>query len=61
MNPDRGDKSCDQDVTQKKAEKKVTYKKLCIVIERTWNMKPTLAGATGTMTKFLKRNLERIQ
>jgi len=48
-------------VTQKKAEKKVTYKRLCIEMERTWNMKPTLAVATGTVTKCLKRNLESIQ
>ena len=50
-----------RNVTQKKAEKKVTCKRLRIEIERTWNMKPTVAGATGTVTKFLKRNLESIQ
>jgi len=52
----------DGNVTQKKAEEKLKYKSLCTEIKRMWYMKrmiiPVIIGATGTVTKGLKKNLE---
>jgi hypothetical protein len=52
----------DRNVTQKDAEKKLKYKSLCTEIQRTWNVKcviiPAVTGATGTVTKGLRKNLE---
>ena len=49
---------------QKEAEKKLKYKSLCIEIQRMWNLKctivPVIIGATGIVTKSLKKNLETI-
>jgi hypothetical protein len=54
--------SADRNVVQKEAEKKLKYKRLCIQIQRMWNMKlmiiRVLTGATGTVTEGLKKNLE---
>jgi len=54
----------DRNVVQKKAEKKLKYKSLCIEIQRMWNMKctivPVIIGANGTVTRSLKRNLEAV-
>ena len=54
----------DRNVTHKEAEEKIKYKSLCIEIQRMWNMKCTIilviTGATGTVTKSLKKNLEAI-
>jgi hypothetical protein len=53
-----------RNVTQMEAENKLKYKSLCIEIQRMWNMKcmiiPLITGATGTVTKGLKKNLEAI-
>ena len=48
-------------VKQKEAEN-VRYKSLRIGIQRLWNLKrmvmPVISGATGRVTKVLKKNLE---
>ena len=54
----------DRNVVQKEAEKKLKYKRLCIEIQRMWNLKctivPVIIGATGIVTRSLKKNLETI-
>ena len=54
----------DRNVVQKEAEKKLKFKSLCIEIERMWNLKctivPVIIGATGIVTRSLKKNLETI-
>ena len=54
----------DRNVVQKEAEKKLKYKSLCIEIQRMWNLKctivPVIIGATGIVTRSLKKNLETI-
>ena len=49
---------------KKEAEKKLKYKSLCIEIQRMWNLKctivPVIIGATGIVTRSLKKNLEII-
>ena len=48
---------------QKEAEKKLKYKNLCIEI-RMWNLKctivPVIIGATGIVTRSLKKNMETV-
>jgi hypothetical protein len=52
----------DRNVVQKEAEKILKYKSLCIEIQRMWRMKcmiiPAVTGATGVVTKGLRKNLE---
>jgi hypothetical protein len=56
----------DRNVVQKEAEKKVkyVYKGLGIEIQEMWNLKctiiPIIIGATGIVTKSLRKNLEAI-
>jgi hypothetical protein len=54
----------DRTVTQKKEEKKLKYKSLCIETRRTCTMKciitPVIIGATGMATKGLKKVLKAI-
>jgi hypothetical protein len=54
----------DKNVVQKEAEKKLQYKSLCIEIQRMWNLKctliPVINGATGIVTRSLRKNLEAI-
>ena len=54
----------DRNVVQMEAEKKLKYKSLGIEIERMWNMKctiiPVITGATGIVTRSLKKNLQAI-
>ena len=54
----------DRNVVQKEAEKNLKYKSLCIEIQRMWNLKctivPVIIGATGIVTRSLKKNLETI-
>jgi hypothetical protein len=54
----------DRNVVQKEAENKLKYKSLGIEIQRVWNLKctiiPVIIGATGIVTKSLRRNLEAI-
>jgi len=54
----------DRNVVQKKAEKKLKYKSLCIEIQRMWNLKctivPEIIGATAIVTRSLKKNLETV-
>jgi hypothetical protein len=51
----------DSNVIQKESEKKLKYKNLRIEIKRMWNMKcfvtPVISGATGIVTKGLKKYL----
>jgi hypothetical protein len=53
--------SADRNV-QKEEEKKLKYRRLSTEIQRTWNMKckniPVITGATGMVTKILRKNLE---
>ena len=48
----------DRNVVQKEAEKKLNYKRLCIEIQRMWNLKCTIIsviiGATGIVTRSLR-------
>jgi hypothetical protein len=54
----------DKNVIQKEPENKLKYKNLSIEIQRMWNMKclviPVIIGATGIVTKGLKKYLETI-
>ena len=54
----------DRNVVQKEAEKKLTYRSLCIEIQRMWNLKctivPVIIGATGIVTRSLRKNLEAV-
>jgi hypothetical protein len=54
----------DRNVAQKEAEKKLKNKSLGIEIQRMWNLKctiiPVIIGATGMVTKSLRKNLEAI-
>ena len=54
----------DRNFVQKEAEKKLKYKSLCIEIQRMWNLKctfvPVIIGATGIVTRSLKKNLETV-
>ena len=54
----------DRNVVQKEAEKKLKYKILRIEIQRMWNLKwtiiPVIIGATGIVTRSLRKNLEAV-
>ena len=54
----------DRNVVQKEAEKKLKYKILCTEIQRMWNLKctivPVIIGATGIVTRSLRKNLEAV-
>jgi len=54
----------DRNVVQKEAEKKLKYKSLGIEIQRMCNLKytivPVIIGATGIVTRSLRKNLETI-
>jgi len=53
-----------RNVVQKEAEKKLKYKSFCIDIQRMWNLKcaiiPVIIGATGIVSKCLRKNLEPV-
>jgi hypothetical protein len=52
----------DRNVAQRKEEKKLKYKSLCI--QGIWNLEckiiPITNGATGMLVKYLRKNLEAI-
>jgi hypothetical protein len=54
----------DRNVIQKESKKKLKHKNLSVEIQRMWNMKcfviPVVIGATGIVTKGLKKYLETI-
>jgi hypothetical protein len=54
----------DRNVVRKEAEKKLKYKRLSLEIHRMWNLKstiiPLIVGATGIVTKSLRKNLKAI-
>ena len=54
----------DRSVVQKEAEKKLKYKSLSIEVQRMWNLKctivPVIIGATGIVTRSVKKNLETV-
>jgi hypothetical protein len=54
----------DRNFVQKEPEKKLKYKSLRIEIKRMWNLKctiiPVITGATGIVTRSLKKNLEAV-
>ena len=47
----------------KEAEYKLKYKSVCIEVQRMWNLKctiiPVIIGATGIVTRSLKKNFDR--
>ena len=53
-----------RNVVQMGAKKKLNYKTLSIEIQRMWNLKctivPVIIGATGIVTRSLKKNLETV-
>jgi len=57
-------KPADRNVVQKEKEKKLKYKSICIEIQGMWNLKctivPVITGATGIVTRNLKKNLEAV-
>jgi hypothetical protein len=56
--------STDGYVVQKEAEKKFTYKSLCIEIQQMWNLKcaiiPVIIVATEIVTRSIRENLEAV-
>jgi hypothetical protein len=54
----------DRSVVKKEAEKKLKYESLCVEMQRMWNLKctivPVIIGATGIVTRSLKKKLETI-
>jgi len=54
----------DRNVVQKEAENKLKYKRLCIEIQRMWNLKctiiPVIIETTGIVTRSLRKNLETV-
>jgi hypothetical protein len=54
----------DRNVVLKKGEKKLKYTSLYIQIQQMWNLKcmiiPVIIGATGILTKGLRKNLEAV-
>ena len=54
----------DRNVVQKEAEKKLKYNCLCIEMQQMWNLKctviPVIIGATGIVTRSLRKNLEAV-
>jgi hypothetical protein len=54
----------DRNVVQKEEEKKLKYKSLCREIQRIWNRKcsiiPVIIGATGIVTRSLRKHLEAV-
>ena len=53
-----------RNVVQMEAEKKLKYESLSIKTQLTWNLKrtiiPVITGATGIVTRSLKKNLEAV-
>jgi len=53
-----------RNVVQTEAEKKFKYLSFCIEVQRMWNLKctvvPVIIGATGILTRSLKKNLEAV-
>ena len=51
--------SADRNVVQKEAENKLKYKRLCVEMQRMWNLKctvvPVIIGATGMVTRSLRK------
>jgi len=64
MHTDRCGNTGRQKSCEKEAEKKLKYKSLCVEIQRTWNLKctvvPVIIGATGIVTRSLRKNLETV-
>jgi hypothetical protein len=64
MPSDRCGNTNGQKYHAKEAEKKLKCKSLCIEIKRMWNMKymitPVIIGATGIVTKVVKKHLEAV-
>ena len=64
-NNNNNNNNADGNVVQKGAENNLKYNGLCIEIEPMWNMKftivPVIIGATGIVTRSLRKNLEAVQ
>jgi hypothetical protein len=64
MHTDRRGNTRSQKCRAKGSGKEAKYKSLGIEIQRMWNLKctiiPVITGATGTVTKSLRKNLEAI-
>ena len=54
----------DRNVVQREVEKKLKYKSLGIETQRMWSLKstiiPVIIGATGIVTRSLRKNLEAV-
>ena len=64
MHTDRCGNTCRQKCCAKGSGNKLKYNSLCIEIQRMWNLKctiiPVIIGATGIVTRSLRRNLEAV-
>ena len=64
MHTDRCGNTGRQKYCAKGSGKKLKYKSLCIGIQRMWNLKftfiPIIIGATGIVTRSLRKNLEAV-
>jgi hypothetical protein len=61
MDTDRCGNTSGQKYHAKGSRKETKYKRLCIEIQRMWNMIRVVSGATGMVTKGLRKNLEAMQ
>jgi len=52
--------TAERNVAQKEAEKKLKYKSLCIEIQRICTIIPVIIGATGIVTRSLRKNFEAV-
>jgi hypothetical protein len=50
----------EKNIVQKEAEKNLKYKSSSIEMQRMFTSIPVIIGATGTVTKSLRKNLEAI-
>jgi hypothetical protein len=64
MHTDRRGHTCGQKCGAKGSGEEVKIKSLCIEIQRMWNLKcmiiPVIIGATGVVTRSLRKNLEAV-
>ena len=64
MHTDRCGNTRREKCCAKGSGKKLKYKRLCIEIQRMWNLKctivPVIIGATGIVTRSLRKKLETV-
>jgi len=52
--------SADRKIVQEEEENKLKYKSLCTEIQRMCTIIPVIIGATGILTRSLRKNLEAV-